>query len=182
MTDTPAPAAASPWSRPIAPPPPPPPPPARERSRNRGFLRRGWHVLVAIKDGLALLALLLFFLALFALLSARPNAALPVSEGALVVELDGTLTEQPSEVDPLTLLQGRAPVREYRVRDVKRAIEAAATDDRVKVVVLDLDSFLGGGQVDRHGRSEGVRRGAQGIMAGRDAPVSRPTRPSRSHP
>ena len=46
------------------------------------FPRKVWRLLVAIKDALALLFLLLFFVALFALLSARPNPG-AVREGAL---------------------------------------------------------------------------------------------------
>ncbi|WP_052071804.1 signal peptide peptidase SppA [Sphingopyxis sp. MWB1] len=111
------------------------------------FPRKIWRLLVGIKDGLALVFLLLFFIALFALLTGRPNAALPVDEGALLVELDGILTEQPAEIDPLTAVSGSDPLREIRVRDVVHALETAATDQRVKAVVLDLDRFLGGGQV-----------------------------------
>jgi len=124
---------------------PPPPPPSTPGS----FPRKVWRLLVAIKDGLALLFLLVFFIALFGLLTVRPNAALPVSEGALLVKLDGVLSEQPADINPFAVLSGAggAPVREYRVRDVVRALETAATDSRVNTVVLDLDSFMGGGQV-----------------------------------
>ena len=37
--------------------------------------RKVWHLLVAIKDGLVLLFMLLFFVMLFGLLSGRPSAA-----------------------------------------------------------------------------------------------------------
>src|SRR3546814_3507224 len=70
------------------------------------FPRKVWHLLVAIKDGLALVFLLMFFALLFGLLSGRPNAALPVSEGALLLELDGVVTEQPAEIDPFAALSG----------------------------------------------------------------------------
>src|SRR3546814_19862107 len=65
-------------------------------------------------DGLALIFLLLFFVVLFGLLTGRPNAALPVSKGALVLELDGVVTEQPAEVDPLAALSGGQQLREFR--------------------------------------------------------------------
>ena len=109
--------------------------------------RKVWHLLVGIKDALALIFLLLFFVALFGLLSGRPNAGLPVSQGALLIELDGIVSEQPSEVDPLAALSGGAQLKEIRVRDVVQALEVAADDKRVTSVVLDLDRFLGGGQV-----------------------------------
>ena len=39
------------------------------------FARKVWKVLVAVKDGLALLVLLMFFGLLYAVLSARPGVA-----------------------------------------------------------------------------------------------------------
>jgi protease-4 len=36
--------------------------------------------------------------------------------------------------------------REHAVRDVVAAVDAAADDDRVKAIALDLESFVGGGQ------------------------------------
>jgi len=105
-----------------------------------------WKVLVGVKDALVLLVLLLFFGLLFAGLSARPNPRITGS-GALLVRLNGTLAEQPAEPDTLSVLSGNnATTREYRLRDVVRALRLAATDAQVKVVVLDLDSFAGGGQ------------------------------------
>ncbi|WP_156678521.1 signal peptide peptidase SppA [Sphingomonas profundi] len=110
------------------------------------IVRGVWRLLVGIKDALVLLAMLLFFGVLFALLSLSPNPRLPAS-GALVVALEGSLVEQPSQVEPFTALAGQTPVvKEYRLRDVIRAIDAAATDGSVKAVVLDLDRFTGGGQ------------------------------------
>lgn len=111
------------------------------------FPRKVWNLLVAIKDGLALIFLLLFFVALFALLSGRPNAGLPVSKGALVIDLNGVLTEQPAEVDTVSALSGGNQLKEIRVRDVVHALETAAEDDRVTSIVVDVDRFLGGGQV-----------------------------------
>lgn len=111
------------------------------------FPRKVWNLLVAIKDGLALIFLLLFFIALFGLLAGRPNASLPVSQGALLIDLDGVVTEQPAEIDPLAALSGGDQMREIRTRDVVHALETAATDSRITSVVLDLDRFIGGGQV-----------------------------------
>ncbi len=111
------------------------------------FARKVWKLLVAIKDGLALLLLLLFFMVLYAALTARPGAA-SVQEGALLLRLDGMIVEEPSIPDPVTqLLTREAPVGEYRARDVVRALRLAAKDDRIKAVVLDLSGFMGGGFV-----------------------------------
>ncbi|HSF12471.1 MAG TPA: signal peptide peptidase SppA, partial [Erythrobacter sp.] len=53
-----------------------------------------------------------------------------------------------SAADPIAaLLSGTAPVGEHRARDIIRALDAAATDDRITAVVFDLTTFLGGGQV-----------------------------------
>jgi protease IV len=110
------------------------------------FLKSSWRILVAIKDGLALIFLLLFFWALYALLSSGPNPG-AVRDGALYLELDGVVSEQPAAVDPLeALISRRVPLREHRQRDIVRALDLAAKDQRVKVVVLDLDRFMGGGQ------------------------------------
>src|SRR3546814_15638050 len=96
-------------------------------------------LLVAIKDALALLFLLLFFVALFGLLAGRPSASLPVSDGALLLKLDGVVSEQPAEVDTLSALSGGQDLREYRVRDIVRALETAAADRRAPPVVLALE-------------------------------------------
>ncbi|MFM5932003.1 MAG: signal peptide peptidase SppA [Novosphingobium sp.] len=112
------------------------------------FARKLWRVLVAIKDGLALLFLLLFFLGLYAVLSGRPTAS-QVRDGALLLKLDGTIVEEPQAIDPISALTSASlPAKEYRARDLVRAIDAAAGDERVKAVVLDLSRFSGGGLVN----------------------------------
>ncbi len=110
------------------------------------LVRGAWKVLVGVKDGLVLLFMLLFFGALAAAFSARPGAK-PVGTGALVLKLNGTIVEQPETISPLAALSGGEQARQFRLRDVVRALDRAATDDKVKAVVLDLDGFLGGGQV-----------------------------------
>ncbi len=111
------------------------------------FARKVWHLLVAIKDGLVLLLLLLFFAALYSALTARPGQA-ALKDGALLLKLDGSVVEEPADQDPLALLRGGgAAPKQYRTRDVVRALELAATDDHIKAVVLDLSQFTGGGLV-----------------------------------
>lgn len=107
------------------------------------LVRGAWKILVGIKDFLVLVLMLLFFAGLFAVLSYRPNKA-GVHDGALVVALDGTIVEQPEEVDPFASLGGGEITKQHRLRDVLRALETARTDARVKAVVLDLDRFMGG--------------------------------------
>lgn len=111
------------------------------------FARRVWHFLVAIKDGLVLLFMLLFFMALYAVLTARPSAG-SLRDGALLLSLKGAVVEEPAVRDPLEgLFSGADQPREYRARDLVRAVELAAEDDRIKTVVLDLSQFSGGGLV-----------------------------------
>ncbi len=109
------------------------------------FARKIWHLLVAVKDGLALVVLLLFFFALYSVLTFRPNAG-SVRDGALLLKLDGALVEEASQRSPFELItSGAAPTAQFQVRDVVRALDTAAGDARVKAVVLDLSRFTGGG-------------------------------------
>ena len=111
------------------------------------FARKVWRLLVGIKGGLVLLLMLLFFGALYAVLANRPSPA-QVREGALLLRLKGAVVEEPEQVDPLTVLASRSmPEGQYRARDLVRAIDAAATDGRIKAVALDLTGFGGGGFV-----------------------------------
>ncbi|AXU18149.1 signal peptide peptidase SppA [Novosphingobium sp. THN1] len=110
------------------------------------FAKSVWKILVAIKDGLVLLFLLLFFAGLYTVLTLRPAPGM-VREGALYLPLDGRVVEEASEVSPTQLLSGQTPEPEYTARDVSRAIAAAADDKRIKAVVLDLEAFGGGSAV-----------------------------------
>ncbi|OYY77478.1 MAG: signal peptide peptidase SppA [Sphingomonas sp. 28-62-20] len=105
------------------------------------LVRGAWKLLVGIKDALVLVAMLLFFGALFAALSARPNPR-GIKDGALVLDLAGTIVEQPE--DAQFDFGGNDSPRQIRLRDLVRAIDAAKDDKRVKAIVLDLDSFAGG--------------------------------------
>lgn len=132
------------------------------------FLKSAWRFLVAIKDALALLFLILFFALIYALLNSGPNPG-AVRDGALLIELDGFVSEQPAAVDPFeALLSQRAPVREYRQRDISRALELAVKDHRIKAVVLDLDRFMGGGQASLAAigeRIDAVRKAGKPVYA-----------------
>jgi protease IV len=122
------------------------------------FARTIWKVLVGIKDGLVLLFMLLFFVALFGLLAARPSPG-KVRDGALEIALSGVVVEEASPSDPIrALLSNQAPVEEFVVHDVVRALNAAADDNRIKAVVLDLSQFLGGGQVHMQQIGEAMDR------------------------
>ena len=133
------------------------------------FVKGIWRILVAVKDGLVLLLLVLFFGLLYMALSASPGESGAPSSGALVLDLDGVIVEQPQAVAPSSLLTGTDDVlQEFRLRDIVTALQAAKSDSKVKVVVLDLDGFLGGGQValSRIGAAlDGVRAAGKPVLA-----------------
>ena len=122
------------------------------------FVGKVWKLLVGIKDGLVLIFMLLFFLMLFSILSATPNPG-QVREGALYIDISGYVVEELSPIDPFTaLMSGETGPVEYQARDLVRALDSAATDDRIKAVVMDLSAFLGGGQVHMQEIGEAMDR------------------------
>ena len=131
------------------------------------LVRGAWKILVGIKDALVLIAMLLFFALLFGILSARPTPT-TIRDGALLLKLDGRIVEQPEDVEPFSALSGNNPGHQFRLRDLVRALEKAKTDDRVKAVVLDLDSFGGGypAAVDEVANAvRGVRDSGKPVLA-----------------
>lgn len=122
------------------------------------FVGKFWRVLVGIKDALVLLFMLLFFLALFAILSASPSPA-QVREGALYINLSGFVVEERTSIDPLAAVfnRGQTPTQ-HEARDIVRSLDAAVGDDRIKAVVLDLATFAGGGQVHMQEIGEAMDR------------------------
>jgi protease-4 len=107
------------------------------------FVGAIWKLLVGIKDALVLVFMMLFFGLLYIALRSSPS---PVGHGVLVMDLHGTITEQPSAPETSELLAGTRRLHEYSRRELVEAIDDAKDDDRVKAVALDLDGFLGGGQ------------------------------------
>jgi protease-4 len=131
------------------------------------FLRGLWKVLVAIKDALVLLLLLLFFGAIYALLSATPHAGGPTS-GALALTIDGPIVEQPAEVDPFAAVTSGPMPREYRRAELVHALDLAAGDAGIEAVALDLDIFAGGRQTalsDVGGAIDRVRAAGKKVIA-----------------
>jgi protease-4 len=118
------------------------------------FVRAIWKLLVGVKDALVLLLLLLFFGGLYGALSARPA---PVKDGVLDLNLNGSVVEQPARRQWSDVASGGA-LGQYRLRDLVAAMDKARTDDRVKVVALDLDGFTGGGATAINDLAEAVRR------------------------
>jgi protease-4 len=118
------------------------------------FVRAIWKLLVGIKDALVLIVMLLFFGLLYTALSARPA---PVRDGVLDLNLNGSVVEQPAKLEWADVASG-SRVQQYRLRDLVQALDQARDDSRVKAVALDLDGFIGGGQVAIGDLADAVRR------------------------
>ncbi len=111
------------------------------------FLRGAWRFLVGVKDFAVLLLLIVFFVGLWAVVHTR-SAQVP-DGAALVLDLDGPVVDQASERSPLAAVPGMSGgSNEIEVRDVLRAIDTARTDSRIKLIVLQLDAFIGAGQAN----------------------------------
>jgi protease-4 len=118
------------------------------------FVRAIWKLLVGIKDALVLIVMLLFFGLLYTALSAKPA---PVRDGVLDLNLNGSVVEQPAKLEWADVASG-SRVQQYRLRDLVQALDQARDDSRVKAVALDLDGFIGGGQVAIGDLADAVRR------------------------
>lgn len=112
------------------------------------FLKSIWRLLMGVKDLLALIFLLLLFGGLWAAFSlSTPSASTPKG-AALLIGLDGVLVDQASEPSILASVAGQTVISETDAATLVRAIDAAATDDAIRMITLDLDGFMGGGQAN----------------------------------
>jgi protease IV len=108
------------------------------------FAGKAWKLLVGIKDFMVLIVMLFFFFSLYAALSTSPYKD-SARSGTLRLDLAGAIVEQPATPTAFDAVAGSA-TREYRLAEVIAALDAAASDDRIKAVALDLDLLTGGGQ------------------------------------
>jgi len=131
------------------------------------FAGKVWRLLVGIKDGLVLLLVLIFFTFLWGMMNARPSVG-SGDKGALYLDLSGPIVEQPSQAKAADVVRGSGGTRATRLRDLVKALEAAATDDRVQAVALDLDIFTGGGQTtlaDAGAAIDAVKKAGKPVLA-----------------
>jgi protease IV len=103
-----------------------------------GFFALVWRMLEGVRKVLHLILLLV----IFGFLLAALHTSVPTvpKTAALVIAPEGELVEQLSS-DPLRRAFGQAsggPAPETLLRDVIDAIEAAKSDERIKLIVLDL--------------------------------------------
>ncbi len=130
------------------------------------FVRAVWKLLVGIKDALVLIFMLLFFGLLYAGLSARPAAGRRrrAGDGPRRHGRRAAVAARRSR----HCRRAAAALREYRLRDLVAALDAAKDDGRVKAVALDLDGFLGGGQTaigDLGAALRRVRKAGKPVLA-----------------
>jgi protease-4 len=106
-----------------------------------GFLSLVWRMLEGVRKVLHLILLLVIFgFVLAALHNSVPTVP---KSAALVIAPEGELVEQLSS-DPLRRAFGQAsggPAPETLLRDVIDAVEAAKSDERIKLIVLDLGNL-----------------------------------------
>jgi protease-4 len=107
----------------------------------RSFFTLVWRILDGIRKSLHLALLLV----IFGFILAALHTSLPVvpRSAALVIAPEGELVEQLSS-DPLQRAVGEAsggPAPETLLKDVLDAIQAAKSDARIKLIVLDLEQL-----------------------------------------
>jgi protease-4 len=107
----------------------------------RGFFALVWGILDGIRKSLHLALLLV----IFGFILAALHTSLPVvpRSAALVIAPEGELVEQLSS-EPLQRAVGEAsggPAPETLLKDVLDAIQAAKSDARIKLIVLDLEQL-----------------------------------------
>lgn len=119
-------------------------------TEERGVLRRVlgafWNAVTRVRMALSNLLFLLVLVMIFLLFRGGTPQPLP-HRAALLLNPVGTIVEQRSYVDPLQLLLGeQAPQeREVLLRDVIDSIRLARDDDRISVLVMELDQVFGVG-------------------------------------
>src|SRR6204780_2978753 len=107
----------------------------------KGFFGLVWRILEGIRRVLHLVLLLVIFG--FILAALHPSIPIVPHTAALVIAPEGELVEQLSG-DPVRRAFGQAsggPAPETLLRDVIDAIEAAKSDERIKLIVLDLGNL-----------------------------------------
>ncbi len=119
-----------------------------ERKAGPGLIRRTLSGLWRALDRIRQASLNLIFLAVVAFLVAgwlasRPSPLPP--DSALLIAPKGLLVEQRSVKSPMSLLQGGDGTHQVLLRDVVDAIRGAASDSRIKALVIETDSLSGAG-------------------------------------
>jgi len=89
------------------------------------FVRGAWRFLVGVKDALALIVLLVFFLGVWAAMHTKATRV--PSGSALVLDLDGPVVDQASERSPLASISGAPATRSRCATSSGRSTPRAPT-------------------------------------------------------
>ena len=110
------------------------------------LLRAVWRILAGISKVIMVLVPLLFVVMFFAglSLSVSENTPKPLPESAgLLIAPTGRLVEDRTPLDPLDALFADDLIAETLLSTVIESIDAAADDDRITSIVLDLENLAG---------------------------------------
>lgn len=116
-----------------------------EQTPRRGILASIGAGITMLRTFLAnLIFVVLLVVVVVAVLSSTDDVAAVPDGGALVLRLDGPIIEARPEPDPLAyLFQDEDAPRAMLLRDLVEGLRAAAADDRIAALVLDVDGFPG---------------------------------------
>ncbi|ACE86286.1 signal peptide peptidase SppA [Cellvibrio japonicus] len=126
------------------------PQPSGPAPKKRGFIRRLFSFIGAsitwLRNTLLNLFFILIVIAIIAALGAGAPKPLP-TEFALRLAPTGILVDQRTYIDPTSMLLSDENLQEQEtlVRDLIEAIQQAATDKRVSMIVIEPGKLLGGG-------------------------------------
>jgi len=118
--------------------------------QEHGAIRRGFAALMRGISWLRLVLVNVVFISLlavgFILLSGNTIPTIP-DEGALLLDIDGQLVDQLTYADPVAIVLGvgNSGPAETLLQDVIDAINFAAEDQRITILVLQLDKLTRGG-------------------------------------
>ncbi|MGV6801592.1 MAG: signal peptide peptidase SppA [bacterium] len=130
--------------------------PEKQRLTIWGFIKGVFKVLIGLSLLMQSLLFLIFLIVMVGLMASvgnelsgkggSANAALAVPDGAaLVINPAGILVEEAAEIDPfeeaLMEAYGQSRQSEVEVHSIVKAIRAAADDDRIQALVLDLGNL-----------------------------------------
>ncbi|MDA9316090.1 signal peptide peptidase SppA, partial [Pseudomonadales bacterium] len=101
-----------------------------------------WNSITTLKNVLGnLLFLAITIIALIALFSRTDQILIPET-AALVIDPTGAIVEQRRAIDPIAeIMGGDEEESETLLRDLTEAIKTASTDQRIKILVLQLDGM-----------------------------------------
>jgi protease-4 len=110
----------------------------------RRYLRSFWAFITAFKHATGNVVFLLLLILVIATIFSGEETRIP-DKTALVLDPSGIIVEQKTMVDPFDqiLFAAEEVETETLLKDILDAIKAAAEDDRIKAIVLDLEYLAG---------------------------------------